>query len=59
MVNRLGRKKVKQFSGPGTKTASIPLKNPEGVREEEKAGDVEGKPEARGGGERADGEETE
>ena len=28
----MGRKKVKQFSAPGSKTSSIPLKNPEGVR---------------------------
>ena len=26
------RKKVKQFSAPGSKTSSIPLKNPERVR---------------------------
>ena len=31
-VNRMGRKKVKQFSAPGSETASIPLKNLEGVR---------------------------
>ena len=31
-ANRMGRKKVSQFSAPGLKTASIPLKNPEGVR---------------------------
>ena len=28
------RKKVKQFSAPGSKTSSIPLKNPERVRGE-------------------------
>ena len=33
MVDRVGRKKVKQFSAPGLKTSSIPLKNPERVRE--------------------------
>ena len=40
-----------QFSAPGLETASIPLKNPEGVKWEEEAGDVEGEPGARGGGE--------
>ena len=34
-VNRMGQKKVKQFSVPGSKTSSIPLKNPERVRGEE------------------------
>ena len=34
-VNRMGRKKVKQFSVPGSKTSGIPLKNPERVRGEE------------------------
>ena len=35
-VNGMGQKKVKQFSAPGLKTASIPLKNPERVRGEQK-----------------------
>ena len=34
MVNRMGRKKVKKFGAPGSKTFSIPLKNPDRVREE-------------------------
>ena len=28
----MGRKKVKQFSAPGSKTSSIPSENPERVR---------------------------
>ena len=32
----MGRKKVKQFSAPCSETASIPLKNPEGVRGKKK-----------------------
>ena len=32
-VDRVGREKVEQFSAPGSKTSSIPLKNPEKVRE--------------------------
>ena len=32
-VERMGRKKV-EFSAPGSKTSSIPLKNPERVRGE-------------------------
>ena len=31
MVNEMERKKVKQFSALGSETASIPLKNTEGV----------------------------
>ena len=34
MVNGMGLKKLKQFSAPGSKTSSIPLKNPERVRGE-------------------------
>ena len=30
-VDRMGLEKVKKFSAPGSKTASIPLKNPERV----------------------------
>ena len=33
-VDRMRRKKAKEFSDPGSKTSSIPLKNPERVREE-------------------------
>ena len=54
----MGRKKVKQFSAPGSKASSIPLENPERVREEERAGSVEGQPGARGGGEGTMGEHT-
>ena len=54
----MGREKVWQFSAPGSETASIPLKNPEGVRGEEKAGGVEEKPGARCGGEGAEGEQN-
>ena len=32
----MGRKKVKYFSAPGSKTSSIPLKNSERVRGEER-----------------------
>ena len=48
---------MKQFSARGSKTSSIPLKNPEKVRGEE-AGGVEGHPGTRGGGEGAEGEGT-
>ena len=51
----MGRNKVKQFSPPGSKTAGIPLKNPEGVRRGEKAGGAEGQPGARDDGEGAEG----
>ena len=54
----MGRKKVQQFSAPGSKTASIPLKNPEGVRVERKHGGVEGKPGARSDGKRAETEDA-
>ena len=57
-VNEMGREKMKQFSAPGSKTASIPLKNLEGVEGQEEAGSVEGKPEAGGSGEGAEGKET-
>ena len=50
------RKKVKQFSASGSKTASIPLKNPERVRGgEDEAGGEEGQPGARDGGEGLEG----
>ena len=52
------RKKVKQFSDPGSKTSSIPLKNSEEVKGGEKAGGVKGQPAARGGGDGAEGEDT-
>ena len=39
MVNGMGRKKVKQFSAPGSKTSSIPSENPERVRGERKQRD--------------------
>ena len=45
----MGRKEVKQFSAPGSKTASISLKNPEGVREGAESVGVEGQPGARSG----------
>ena len=47
----MGREKVKYFSAPGSKTSSIPLKNPERVMEGEEAGNAEGQPGARDGGE--------
>ena len=47
---------MKYFSAPGSKTSSIPLKNPERDRRGEEA---EGKPGAGDGGEGADGEDTE
>ena len=46
------REKVKQFSAPGSKTSSIPLKNPERVRG--RGGGVKGRPGARDGGEGAE-----
>ena len=33
MVNGMGQNIVQQFSARGSETPSIPLKNPEGVRE--------------------------
>ena len=54
----MGRKKVKLFSAPGSKTSSIPLKNPEGVRWGKEAEGVEGQPEARSSDEGAEGEDT-
>ena len=59
-VDRMGRKKVKYVSAPGSKTSSIPLENPERVRVGGvEAGGVEGQPGARDGGGRAEGEDTE
>ena len=55
------RNKVLQFSAPGSETPSIPLKNPEGVREGKRKQKVKRnsqKPGAWGGGERAEGEDT-
>ena len=52
------RKKVKQFSAPGSETVSIPLKNHEGVRGKEEAGGAERQPRARDGGEGAEGKNT-
>ena len=49
---------MKYFKSPGSKTFSIPLENPERVREREKAGGVEGQPGVRDGGEGAEGEDT-
>ena len=46
------RNKVWKCCAPGSETASIPLKNLEGVMGEEEAGDVERPPGVRGGGER-------
>ena len=46
---------MKQFSAPGSKTFSIPLKIPEGAKE---AGGVKGQPGAKGGDEGAEGEGT-
>ena len=57
MVNRMGREQVKLFSASGSKTSSIPLKNPERVRGE-KAEGIEGQPGARDGSEVAKGEDT-
>ena len=56
-VDRMGRKKVKWFSAPGSKTSSTPLKNLERVRGREGAGGVEGKLGARDGDEGAEGED--
>ena len=53
-VDRMGRKKVKYFSAPGSKTSSIPLKSPERVRGGEEAGGAEVQPGARDGGGRAE-----
>ena len=57
-VNVMGRKKVKQFSAPGSETASIPLESPEGVRGEKEQG-LEGQPRSRGSNVGAEGEDTE
>ena len=40
----MGQNKVKKFSAPGSETPCIPLKNPERVNGEEKAGGVEKQP---------------
>ena len=53
----MGREQVKLFSASGSKTSSIPLKNPERVRGEEAEG-VEGQPGVRDGSEVAKGEDT-
>ena len=45
----MGRKKMLQFSAPGSEIASIALKNPERVRGKEEAGCVEDQPGARDG----------
>ena len=58
-VDEMGRKKVKSFSAPGSKTSSIPLKNPERVRGGVEAGGAEEKPGARDGGEGAEREDIE
>ena len=50
---------MKPFSAPGSKTSSLPLENPERVRRREEAGGIERQPEARGGGEGEEGEDTE
>ena len=50
----MGRRKVKWLSAPGSKTSSIPLKNPKSQGGKEEGG-VEGQPGARGGGEKARG----
>ena len=55
------RKKVKQFSASGSKTSSIPLKNPErvtGEKDAEGAEGAEGQPGTRDGGEGAEEEDT-
>ena len=54
----MGKKNVKQFSAPGSKTSSIPLKNPEKARGREKARGVEGQSGARDDSEGAEGEDT-
>ena len=56
-VDRMGRKKVEYFSAPGSKTSSIPLKNPKRVRGGVEAGGAEGKPGARDDGGEAEGED--
>ena len=43
-VKGIRRNKVKKFSAPGSETASILLKNPEGIRGEEEVGGVEKQP---------------
>ena len=48
---------MKWFSAPGSKTSSIPLKNPEGVRGRKEGGGIEGQPGARDGGEGAEVED--
>ena len=54
----MGRKKVKYFSAPGSKTSSIRLKNPERIRKGEEAGGIEEQPGAWDSGEKAEGEDT-
>ena len=54
----MGRKKVNQFNAPGSKTASISLENPEGVRGGKKAGGIERHLGAKDSGEGAEGEDT-
>ena len=48
---------MKKFNSPGSKTYSIPLKNPERVMGGEEAGGTEGQPGARDGGEGAEEED--
>ena len=55
----MGRKKVEYFSTPGSKTSSIPLKNPERVRRGVEAGGAEEQPGARDGDGGAEGEDIE
>ena len=55
----MGREKLKQFSAHDLEIASILLKKPKGVKGEEKAEGVEGRPEAKGDGEGAEREQTE
>ena len=56
-VNGMGRKKLYQFSAPGSKTSSISLKNLERVWGGEAEG-VKEQPGARGSGEEAEEENT-
>ena len=57
-VNGMKQKKVKLLSATGSKTSSITLKNPEGVRGGTKAGSVERQSGTKGGGEGVEGKDT-
>ena len=57
-VNEMRRNKVLQFSAPGSETPSIPLKNPEGVREGKKKQEVKRTTRSMRRCEGAEGEDT-